>query len=148
MASSSRDSLPRRSGLRILIIEDQADSANSTAMLLRLYGHEVSITANGPDGIQSARQDKPDVVLLDIGLPGMDGHSVAKQILDHRTARTPLLIALTGFGQDSDRQRSAEAGIDMHLLKPVDPGLLESILRAFQTELYPGATRGETDSTP
>ncbi len=137
--ASIENNLPStpRKGLRVLIVEDLADSALSMAMLLKLYGHEVSISANGVDGIESARNAKPDVVLIDIGLPGLDGHAVAKEISDQRDGRTPLLIAITGFGQESDRRRSQEAGIDLHLLKPVEPPVLESILRAFQSELHP-----------
>lgn len=135
--SESDDRLPGRKGLRVLIIEDLADSALTTAMLLRLYGHDVQISANGLDGIESARQGKPDVVLLDIGLPGIDGHAVAEKISRERTGRTPLLIAITGFGQESDRRRSEQSGIDLHLLKPVEPPVLESILRDFQSEICP-----------
>src|SRR5690242_9513440 len=106
-------------GLRILIAEDYADAAESMATLLRMYGHDVEIAANGPTALEKARTDKPDVVLLDLGLPGMSGYDVARQLSEHRPRKTPLLIAVTGFGQEDDRRHAAEAGIDLHLLKPV-----------------------------
>lgn len=138
MATAIKNSAgDRRGGLRILIVEDGHDSATSMALLLQFYGHQVMICTNGPDAIESARLNHPEVVLLDIGLPGMDGHAVAKQIGEWRNGKTPLLVAVTGFGQESDRRRSAEVGIDLHLLKPVNPLHLESLLRQFQTEICP-----------
>jgi CheY-like chemotaxis protein len=145
-SSNNNPTGDRRGGLRILIIEDGADSAQTMAILLRLYGHQVSISTDGPAGIEAARKEKPDVLLLDIGLPGMDGHEVARQISQSRRKSgdrqrpLPLLIAVTGFGRESDRRRSAEAGIDLHLLKPVNPTQLESILRSFQSEIDPEPT--------
>jgi CheY-like chemotaxis protein len=119
-------------GLRILIAEDNADCAVSMALLLRMYGHDVKIAADGPTALEKARTDKPDVVLLDIGLPGMSGYDVARQLSDHRPCKTPLLVAITGYGREEDERHSAEAGIDMHLVKPVDPERLRSILERFQ----------------
>jgi len=119
-------------GLHILIVEDEEDVAWSTAMVLRLRGHEVEIAPNGPTALEMVRAHKPDVVLLDVGLPGMSGYEVARQLSAPHPGKTPLLIALTGYGMEEDRRRCAEAGIDLHLLKPVDPLELEAVLRQFQ----------------
>jgi CheY-like chemotaxis protein len=114
--------------LRILIVEDQPDAAESLAMLLRLEGHEAEIAPDGQAALKKVNDDEPDVVLLDIGLPGMDGYEVAKR-LRQQARRRLFLIALTGYGRQEDRERSAEAGIPVHLLKPVDP---EQLLRLLQ----------------
>ncbi len=119
-------------GLHILIVEDQPDCAESMALLLRMYGHEVECAANGPTALAKARIDKPDVVLLDLGLPGMSGFDVAQQLNSQRPRKTPLLIAVTGYGQEQDRRHSAEAGMDLHLVKPIDPEQLRVILERFQ----------------
>jgi CheY-like chemotaxis protein len=129
-------------GLRILIAEDNADSAMSLAMLLRMDGHDVEIAANGLIALEKARTDRPDVVLLDVGLPGMSGYDVARQLGDRRPCKMPLLIALTGFGRDEDRRHSAEAGIDLHLVKPIDPDKLQAVLKRFQQLLAEEGGRG------
>jgi two-component system, OmpR family, response regulator len=131
----------QRAGLRVLIVEGNDDCAASMAMLLRLFGHDVRISRNGPEALDAAWADKPDVVLLEIGLPGMNGFEVAKQLSGIRTAKTPLIVAVTGFGQESDRRRSAEVGIDLHLVKPVDPKDLKAILRRFQKEVATSAAK-------
>ena len=120
-------------GLRILVVEDHEETANTTAFVLRLYGHEVRVALDGPTALQAAQDNLPDVMLLDIGLPGMDGCEVARRIGEWLNWRSPLLIAVTGFGEEAERRRSAEAGIDLHLLKPLDPERLEVLLRRFQT---------------
>lgn len=117
--------------LRILIVEDNLDNALSLAMLLRLRGHDIRIAASGTDAIHAVQYSTPDVVLLDIGLPGMNGYDLARHLAKERRRRIPLLIAVTGYGQEEDRRRSAEAGIDIHLLKPVDPKELETLLYRF-----------------
>src|SRR5438105_4057607 len=89
-------------GLRILIVEDNIDSAVSMAILLRMYDHAVEIAANGPIALEKVRMDKPDVVLLDLGLPGMSGYDVARQLSVRRPRKTPLLIAVTGYGMAED----------------------------------------------
>jgi CheY-like chemotaxis protein len=131
-------------GLRILIAEDYADNAVSMEMLLRMYGHDVAIAANGPTALEKARTDQPDVVLLDLGLPGMSGYDVARQLRDHRPRKRPLLIALSGFGQERDRQHSAEVGIDLHLVKPVAPEVLRAILEWFQQLVAKGGMDVDT----
>ncbi len=122
-------------GLHILVVEDNADGALSLAMLLRMYGHVVETVANGPAALESVRTHEPDVVLLDIGLPGMSGYEVARRLIGPRPRKTPLVIAVTGFGQAEDRRRCAESGIDMHLLKPVEPEYLQAVLARFQKML-------------
>jgi two-component system OmpR family response regulator len=130
--------------LRILIAEDNADCAVSMATLLRIYGYDVEVAANGPTALEKARSYQPDVVLLDLALPGMNGYDVARQVSGHRPGKTPLLIAVTGFGQENDRRRSAEAGIDLHLLKPVDPDQLRAILERFRQLLAESGREGES----
>jgi CheY-like chemotaxis protein len=129
----------RADALRILIVEDDEDTAASLAMLLRLYGHEVEVAADGPSAFRALEANSPDVVLLDIGLPKMNGWQVAKQIREKATRKRPFLVAVTGYGMQADRLRSQEAGIDLHLVKPVDPVELLNLLRRFQTLIMPGA---------
>jgi CheY-like chemotaxis protein len=116
--------------LHILVVEDHKDTANTTAQLLTLYGFEVQVAADGMAALEAARSWQPDVVLLDIGLPGLDGYKVAKRL--PALEKRPLLIAVTGYGRDVDRRRSQQAGIDLHLVKPVDPEQLLTVLRRFQ----------------
>jgi CheY-like chemotaxis protein len=130
------DPVDEQYGLRILIVEDHQDGATAEAALLRLFGHTVQIARTGIEGLEAARAEKPDVVLLDIGLPKMNGYDVARQLVNERTNGCPLVIAVTGYGQEADRQRSAEAGIDLHLLKPVDHEQLVSTLREFQKSIH------------
>jgi CheY-like chemotaxis protein len=124
------DQLPAKvpaPGLRVLVVEDHADSAASLALLLRIWGHEVQATHDGPTALEMARAFSPNVILLDLGLPRMDGWQVAEQFHKQPAQKRPLLIAVTGYGQEADRQKSLEAGIDMHLLKPVDPDQLRRL---------------------
>ena len=89
-------------------------------MLLRLMGHEPITAQNGLDGIECARTSRPDVVLLDIGLPQLNGYEVARRIRQEPWGKSIFLIAMTGFGQEEDRRRSVEAGFDDHMVKPID----------------------------
>jgi PAS domain S-box-containing protein len=119
---------PGAEPLRILVVEDNRDAADSLRMLLELLGHEVAVAYSGLDGVKTAREWRPDVVLCDIGLPGLDGYGVAGELRhDPATAGTQL-IAITGFGQEEDRRRARQAGFDHHLTKPVDPALLQPLL--------------------
>ncbi len=115
--------------LRLLIVDDNPDTRDSLAMLLRLNGHEVSTADTGPAGLQAALSETPDAVLLDLGLPGIDGYEVARRIREKE--HKPLLIAMTGYGQAEDKQRSKEAGFEHHLVKPVDPVQLQNLLIQF-----------------
>jgi DNA-binding response OmpR family regulator len=106
--------------LRILLVEDYPDCAAMTAAVLREYGHNVETVPDGPTALAACRRERPDAVLLDIGLPRMSGHEVAKQLRAEFGVATPKLIAVTGYGRRSNHQLSAAAGIDAHLVKPVD----------------------------
>jgi CheY-like chemotaxis protein len=118
--------------LRILVVEDHVESAKSMAIVLRMYGHIVQIASNGADALEFAHAYEPDVVLLDIGLPGMDGWTLAGHLGELAYKKRPFIIAITGYGEEEAKNRSVEAGIDIHLLKPVEPQLLRSILSRFQ----------------
>jgi CheY-like chemotaxis protein len=118
--------------LRVLLVEDLEDCAVTTADLLRLYGHDVAIASNGSEALRRVEAYDPHVVLLDLGLPGMDGHAVAKSIKQKASSNCPILIALTGHGSSEDRRKSAEAGIAIHLVKPADPLELEAIFKGLK----------------
>jgi signal transduction histidine kinase/ActR/RegA family two-component response regulator len=113
---------------RILVVDDNLDAAKSLAMLLQLQGHEVAVAHDGPTALKTADAFRPEVVFLDIGLPRMDGYQVVNQMRDQPWATRVLIIALTGYGQDEDRQRSAAAGFNAHLVKPVDHRALGQLL--------------------
>jgi PAS domain S-box-containing protein len=113
---------------RILVVDDNQDSADSLGMLLKLLGAEVYTVHDGPAALEALKTHRPDVVLLDIGMPGMDGYELAREARRRPEGRDVTLIALTGWGQDEDRRRSRDAGIDHHLVKPVDVGTLEQLL--------------------
>jgi DNA-binding response OmpR family regulator len=115
--------------LRVLIVEDYPDAADSLRLILDLYGFEAQVARDGLAALQAARSFRPDVVLLDLGLPGMDGWEVARRLPAVATEKMPFLIAVTGFGREDDRRRSAQAGIDLHLVKPVDAEVLVGILK-------------------
>jgi signal transduction histidine kinase len=130
--------------LRVLIVEDNHDTAESEAKVLELAGHEVYTAFEGITAVETARDHPPDVVLLDIGLPGMDGYEVARRLQQEPGLERALLVALTGFGQEEDRRRSSEAGFAHHLVKPVDPdrlcGLLAGIVPRQPRESVDGNT--------
>jgi signal transduction histidine kinase/PAS domain-containing protein/ActR/RegA family two-component response regulator len=114
---------------RIMVVDDNADAVDSLAVLLGLEGHEVRVARDGPSAVEVARAFVPEVALLDIGLPGMSGYDVARALrADERTAGC-LLVALTGWGQDTDRKRSQDAGFDHHLVKPLDIDMLNDVLK-------------------
>ena len=119
---------PRTAGQRILVVEDNRDAADSLRLLLGLYGYEVAVAYCGHDGVRAAQQHRPDVVLCDIGLPGLDGYAVARRLLSNPATAKARLIAVTAYGRDEDRRRSQEAGFERHLVKPVDPDDLRSAL--------------------
>jgi signal transduction histidine kinase/DNA-binding response OmpR family regulator len=114
--------------MRILIVDDNADAAHSLAMLLETGGHEIRLCYEGKSALQEAESFCPDVVLLDIGLPGMDGLQVAQGLRNRPLQPQPILVALTGYGQAEDQRRSREAGFDHHLVKPADPETLMALL--------------------
>ncbi len=114
--------------LRVLVVDDNVDAAQSLAMLLKVSGHQVRTAHTGPTGLEAALDYRPNVVLLDIGLPGMDGYEVAERIRQQPVLQNVVLVAMTGYGQDADRQRSQEVGFNAHLVKPVDFGMVLKIL--------------------
>ncbi len=106
---------------RILVVEDNQDAAESLRMLMELCGYEVTLAHSGPDGVRAALEGRPDIVLCDIGLPGMDGFAVAGTLRRHAETSHARLIAVTGYGEEADRRRALDAGFDVHLVKPVNP---------------------------
>jgi CheY-like chemotaxis protein len=114
------------------VVEDNADVLASMELLLGLTGFEVQSAPDGPTALEKARQFHPEVVLLDIGLPGMDGWEVARRLRAECPAQPPFLVAITGYGREEDRLRSEQAGIDLHLVKPTDPEQLIGLLKRFQ----------------
>ena len=127
--------MQRPRGLRVLVVEDHRESAEALARSFREQGHEVAVASDGPSALEAVRAAQPDVVFLDILLPGIDGCEVAKGIHRLSAWRRPLLVALTGLGDEPSQRRSQESGIDLHLVKPVHPATLHSLLRRFQTFL-------------
>ena len=113
---------------KILVVEDNPDAAATMRDFLELSGHEVELAASGTDGVQAAREFHPEVVLCDLGLPGMSGFEVAAELRRDPATRSAKLIAVTGYGRDEDRRKSKEAGFDLHLTKPVDPIQLRALL--------------------
>jgi DNA-binding response OmpR family regulator len=116
---------------RVLVVDDERLSAASLGMMLRLEGHEVRTAHDGLEAVGAADAFRPDVVLLDIGLPKLSGYEVAQRIRQQPWGSGVLLIALTGRGQEADRRRSTEAGFDHHLVKPVDPATLVRLLASL-----------------
>jgi CheY-like chemotaxis protein len=121
-------------GLRVLVIDSDTDTVESTAFLLRLDGYQVRTATSGAAALYIAATYEPDVVLLELGLPEMDGYTVARMLRDCQAPRIPFLIAVTGHGTSEERRRSADAGIDLHLVKPVDPGMLAAVLDRLQAD--------------
>lgn len=122
-------STPKR---RLLVVDDNRDAAESMSMLLEMWGHEVAYAYDGPSALKTAEQWQPEAVFLDIGLPGMDGYEVAERLRELPQAKGAILIAITGYGQEDDRLRSQRAGIDHHLVKPVAPDALRSLIDSLQ----------------
>ena len=124
--SSSR--LASSAGRRILVVDDSEDTAESLGMILELSGHEVRLAYDGEQALALAGEYRPEVVLLDIGLPKVDGYEVARRLrLDPRTEGM-LLVAVTGYAKEEDRHRGQAAGFHHHLVKPIDPGALQALL--------------------
>jgi len=117
---------------RVLVVDDNADAAWSIATLLQISGCEVETCSDGPSAVAAARQVMPDVAVLDIGMPGMSGHEVARRLRAMPGGKDVLLVALTGWGQEADRQAAAEAGFDAHLVKPVEVQELMAVIKSSQ----------------
>jgi CheY-like chemotaxis protein len=114
--------------LRVLVVDDVPALADTLAMLLKLWGHEVAVFYDGPTALQAATTYLPDVVLLDVGLPGMDGCELARRLRRMPELDKCRLVAITGHGSPADRRRCEEAGIDSHFVKPLDPAYLRQLL--------------------
>jgi PAS domain S-box-containing protein len=119
---------PTGPSLRVLVVDDNVDTAQTLALLLKTSGHDVRTAYTGPAALEAALDYRPNVVLLDIGLPGMDGYAVAKRMRQEPVFHDIVLVALTGYGQETDRLRSQEAGFDHHLVKPADFDNVQRIL--------------------
>jgi len=131
MQPRATDALRRR----VLVVDDNVDAATSIAMILKLTGYDVHCVYDGPSALKAAEVYRPDAVVLDIGLPGMSGYEVAKQLRERPDFKRTPLVAVTGYGQDEDRQRSLEVGFNHHLTKPVDPNALQAfVASSFSAE--------------
>jgi CheY-like chemotaxis protein len=113
---------------RVLVVDDQEDVADSFATLLRLSGHDVRVAPDGPAALSLAASFQPQFVVLDIGLPGMDGYEVARQLRKHSGAGSMRIVALSGYGREEDARLSREVGIEAHFVKPVDPAIIEELM--------------------
>jgi CheY-like chemotaxis protein len=116
---------------KILVVDDNADAAESLAALLSINGHETRMAHDGPEALQQAERFHPDIVFLDIGMPTLDGHETAKLIRKQPWGKEMVLVALTGWGQHEDRRRSKDAGFNHHLVKPADPVVVEKLLASL-----------------
>ena len=112
----------------MLVADDNLDAGESLAMLLRLDGHEVQVASNGPEALALFDRMKPEIAILDIGMPGLTGYEVAQRIRAQKLARPVTLIAVTGWGQDADKARAAESGFDHHFTKPIEPESLSALI--------------------
>jgi CheY-like chemotaxis protein len=117
-----------------MVVEDNLDIAESLAMLLESQGHEVRVVNNGGAALDEAQVNVPDVILLDIGLPDMDGYEVARRMRQHPRFKGVVLVALTGYGRDQDRQQSRAAGFDYHMVKPVNLDTLQELVARLGRE--------------
>jgi CheY-like chemotaxis protein len=138
LRSEGRHAKPNGTGLRVLLVEGDTDSAECTSLLLQIDGHQVQVAQNGQAALQMAQAAPPDVVLLEIRLPGMDGWEVARGLQERATEKKPICIAFTTCGTEADQRRSKEAGIHLHLVKPLQSGHLRTVLRRFQNIIKDG----------
>jgi CheY-like chemotaxis protein len=140
-AAQKSDDIGEKPGLgkrrRILIADDLRDTVDSLAMMLRLAGHEIQTAHDGLEAVQAAAVFRPDVVLLDIGMPKMNGYEAARHIRAQPWGEKMVLVALTGWGQEEDKRRATEAGFDHHLTKPVEPDVLHKLLAVLSRPLQP-----------
>ena len=128
--------------LRILLVDDNEDAAAMLGIYLGKLGHVIHIAHDGLEALDAATEFGPEVALLDIGLPVMDGYELARRLHQAPGVGPLMLVALTGYGQESDHERSREAGFDLHLVKPVDRARLELALQKFAVDRVPATRRG------
>ena len=113
---------------RVLVVDDHVETANGLASLLRMSGHTVRVAQDGPDALASARELSPEVVILDIGLPGMDGYEVASRLRQEECSKGAVIIAVSGYGEEQARSRSEKAGVNQYLVKPVNFDTLVALM--------------------
>jgi CheY-like chemotaxis protein len=122
---------PATASHRILVVDDNGDSAKSLARLLKITGNATHVAHDGLEAVDAAQQFRPDVVLLDIGLPRLNGFDACRRIREQPWGKNMVLVALTGWGQDEDRRKSKDAGFDHHMVKPVDYDVLMNLLASL-----------------
>jgi len=138
-AASAREAAGPVAACRVLVADDLRDSADSLALLIELMGHAVEIAYDGEAALRTAERFRPDIVLLDLGMPKLDGFEVSRRIRATPWGASMRLVAQSGWGQDEDRRRSAEAGFDHHLVKPIDPAALEALMQTLASAARPAA---------
>ncbi|MDT3680547.1 MAG: response regulator [Burkholderiaceae bacterium] len=136
--NASVDALHRRA----LVVDDNADNAESLAMLMRLHGDDVRTAHNGVDALEIGECFQPQIVLLDIGMPRMNGYETCRALRERTWGRTAIVIAQTGWGQTEDRQRALQAGFDAHLVKPIEFATLTELLATLDAERVEGGSEG------
>jgi DNA-binding response OmpR family regulator len=122
-------------GLQILVVEDDDDTAQSLAMLLSSQNHDVRCVRDGLSALEEAESRLPDLILLDLGLPELSGYEVARRLKERQLAKDPLVVVTTGNGHEPDTSRLTEMGIDLYLVKPIDPAALLSLIARFRRVL-------------
>jgi CheY-like chemotaxis protein len=138
-ATCAAASIPAR---RILVVDDNVDSAETLGILLRVGGHKVHTAYSGRSALEAARINRPEIVMLDIGMPGMDGLEVARRLREELGLTDVLLVAMTGYGLDEDRRRTEVAGFHNHLVKPIDLDGLNALLERWQ-KTVPGKSAAD-----
>jgi CheY-like chemotaxis protein len=134
--ASDRYAASRTSEFGVLIVDDNRDATDSMAMLLRMEGYAVRVAYDGPQALDAVREARPDVILLDIGLPGMDGFQVAQRVRADPQNSAIVIVAVSGYGQDEHRARSSEAGCDHHLVKPIEPSVVSELLASLHSSRH------------
>lgn len=122
------ESVSRAGGLRVLVVDDNQAAAKMLSMVLKTLGNEARIARDGLEALDAAAEFRPDIVLMDIGMPRLNGYEAARRMRRQPWGENLTLVALTGWGQEEDKQRTKEAGFDHHLVKPVEPGVLRKLL--------------------
>jgi CheY-like chemotaxis protein len=132
MAAALSAASPSPVGLRVLVVDDNRDVADSTASIMRMNGCDVHVAYDGKAALESVQRLRPDAVLLDIGLPAIDGYLVAEHIRAHPENGRTMIVAVSGYGQEQDRLRSKSVGFDYHVVKPIDPAILASLIGSLR----------------
>jgi CheY-like chemotaxis protein len=120
-------------GHRILLADDNVDAATSLALMLQMMGHEVRTAHDGLEAVAAASEFRPDLILMDIGMPKLNGYDACRRIREQPGGKDVVMVALTGWGQDEDKRRSEEAGFNTHLIKPVEPATIENLLTELRS---------------